>query len=157
MHRWLYGGAGAMPRRVGGEWLARGGRGVVMAGAVLALGSGWLAPVAAAGVAPAGPSQSSAPQRVIVILKAQFPVARAGSGAAVARSAAVASAQAPLLSVLRGVHASGIRTYSLVDSLAARVPGGEIARLKADPAVSEVVPDVTIQGPRPGPVRRAGR
>jgi hypothetical protein len=47
------------------------------------------------------------------------------------------------------VHATHVKAYTLVNSLAATVSKGEVARLKADPAIEEVTPDVTIQGPEP--------
>src|SRR5579862_1305255 len=88
-------------------------------------------------------------QHVIVIMKHQLPAARAGSHAAALRSAATASLQAPLLSELRKVHATHIKTYRLIDALAATVSKGEVARLKASPAVAKVIPDVTIHGAAP--------
>ena len=61
----------------------------------------------------------------------------------------MASVQAPLLRELREVHATHVKAYALVDSLAATVSKGEVARLKSDPAVREVIPDVTIHGREP--------
>ena len=91
----------------------------------------------------------NASQHVIVIMKSQVPAARAGSHAQAVRSAVIATAQAPLMTELRAVHASHVRRYTLVNALAATVSRGEVARLKASPAVSEVIPDVTIHGPQP--------
>ncbi|HEY2577774.1 MAG TPA: S8 family serine peptidase [Streptosporangiaceae bacterium] len=88
-------------------------------------------------------------QHVIVILKSQFAAAHEGSQAARMRSAMVENVQGPLVSELRKVHATHLKTYSLVNSLAATVSKGEAARLKADPAVREVIPDVTIHGLNP--------
>jgi hypothetical protein len=133
------------------------------AGSVLAVVAGTSVTAAAAPVAPENHSSAYAPmtsalaarlsknvdQHVIVILKTQFRAAHEGTGAARARTAMVTSAQAPLLSELRAVHATHIKPYSLVNSLAATVSKGEVARLKADPAVKEVIPDVTIHGPNP--------
>ena len=84
-------------------------------------------------------------RHVIVILKSQIPPAHLGSRAAELRSEVTAAYQAPLLSELREVHATHIKTYRLVDSFAATVSAGEAAWLKADPAVAEVIPDVTIR------------
>ena len=86
---------------------------------------------------------------VIVILKSQPAAAAAGSHAATLRSAAIASAQASFMSELRAVHATRIKSYSLVDSFAATVSAGEAARLKANGAVAAVIPDVTIRGAQP--------
>ncbi len=88
-------------------------------------------------------------RHVIVILKDQLPAADVGSRAAVNRSNAVAGEQAPIMKELRAVHATHVRSYTLVDSLAATVSAGEVARLKANPAVREVIPDVTIHGAAP--------
>jgi hypothetical protein len=87
---------------------------------------------------------------VVVIMKHQFAAAREGSNAAVARAGAVAGAQAPLVRELRQVHATHLKAYRLVNALAATVSAGEVARLKANPAVAEVIPDVIIHGAAPG-------
>lgn len=88
-------------------------------------------------------------RHVIVILKTQFAAAHVGSKAAAARATMVASAQRPIMTELRQVHATHVKSYKLVNSLAATVSKGEIAYLKADPAVKEVMPDVTIHGAAP--------
>jgi Subtilase family len=84
-------------------------------------------------------------QHVIVILKQQFGAARVGSKAAALRSHAVTGAQSHLMTELRAVHASHVKSYQLVDAFAATVSAGEEARLKANPAVAKVIPDVNIQ------------
>jgi len=88
-------------------------------------------------------------QHVIVIMKSQPPAAHAGSRAAVLRSDRIANDQAPLLNELREVHATHIKLYRLVNSFAATVSAGERARLKANPAVAEVIPDVMLRAPLP--------
>ncbi len=88
-------------------------------------------------------------QHVIVILKSQLAPAHVGSRAARLRSEATATYQAPIMSELREVDATHIKSYRLVDSLAATVSAGEVAWLKADPAVAEVIPDVTITEAEP--------
>jgi Subtilase family len=88
-------------------------------------------------------------QRVIVLLKQQFQAAAVGSRAQSARSAAAVSSQAGLRSELTAVHATHLRSYSLVNAMAATVSAGEESRLKADPAVSAVIPDVVIHGAQP--------
>jgi hypothetical protein len=88
-------------------------------------------------------------QRVIVIMKTQFPAAQVGTRLQAARSARAASSQAPIRSELARVHATHIRSYSLVNALAATVSPGEETRLKANPAVREVIPDVTLQNAQP--------
>ncbi|HKN72148.1 MAG TPA: S8 family serine peptidase [Terriglobales bacterium] len=69
---------------------------------------------------------------VIVIMKNQL----TGAGAA--------SDQAPVMSELRQVNAARIKSYRLVNSFAATVSDGEVERLKANPAVALVIPDVVI-------------
>src|ERR1700733_11779244 len=91
----------------------------------------------------------NANQHVIVILKGQFGAAPVGSAEAGVRASAIAAVQAPLMSELRQVHATHIKNYQPVDSLAATVSAGEKARLEANPAVAEVIPDVTIHGAQP--------
>ena len=91
-------------------------------------------------------------RHVIVMLKSQLAAAHVGSRAAVLRSDVTAAYQAPLMSELREVHATHVKSYRLVDSFAATVSAGEEAWLKADPAVAEVIPDVTISAAQPSAV-----
>ena len=88
-------------------------------------------------------------QHVVVIMKQQYAAAHVGSAAAQARSAVTASAQAPLVRELHAVHAAHVKSYRLVNALAATVSAGEEARLKTDPSVARVIPDVMIQGGMP--------
>jgi len=55
-----------------------------------------------------------------------------------------ASDQAPVMSELNQVKATRIKAFRMVNSFAATVSDGEAERLKANPAVAEVVPDVLI-------------
>ncbi len=119
--------------------------------------------VAAAPTATSGPLtpalarrlSQNANQHVIVILKSQPAAAHVGSSAAARRADAIEATQAPLISELRAVHATHIKTFQLVDAFAAAVSKGEAARLRANPAVAEVIPDVTIQGAAPAQVPTA--
>jgi Subtilase family len=88
-------------------------------------------------------------QHVIVIMKSQPAQATVGSQAAVLRAKKVTGAQTPLMAELGEVHATDVKAYQLVNSFAATVSAGEEARLKANPAVAKVIPDVTIEGPAP--------
>ncbi|MGO8958158.1 MAG: S8 family peptidase [Streptosporangiaceae bacterium] len=88
-------------------------------------------------------------QHVIVIMKSQVAAARVGSRAQSARSSVISRKQAPVLRELRAVHATHIQSYTLVNALSAMVSKGELARLRANPAVKEVIPDVTIHGAQP--------
>jgi hypothetical protein len=91
----------------------------------------------------------NASQHVIVIMASQPAAAPVGTHASVMRAAAVTSAQAPVMRELRQVHASHVKSYTLVSALAATVSKAEMSRLKANPAVQEVIPDVTIHGAQP--------
>ena len=55
------------------------------------------------------------------------------------------------------MHATQVRGYRLVDAFAATVSTGEEAQLAADPAVAEVIPDLTIQGAEIGQPRGFGQ
>jgi hypothetical protein len=99
--------------------------------------------------AQAAQLSKNADQRVIVIMKSQPAAARVGTTAQRERTAGILASQSPLMAELHAVDATGIRSYQLVNGLAAVVSAGEVARLKANPAVSEVIPDVTIKGPAP--------
>ncbi len=89
-------------------------------------------------------------QPVIVIMKQQLAQQPVGSQAAVTRANKIFSYQAPLISQLGQVHATSIKQYGLYDAFAATVSAGEAAQLQANPAVSEVIPDVDIQGAQIG-------
>jgi hypothetical protein len=89
-------------------------------------------------------------QPVIVVMKNQPAQAPVGSQAAATRSAQIGDTQAPLMSQLSQVHATHIKPYRLINSFAATVSAGEEALLRANPAVAEIVPDVTIQGAQLG-------
>ncbi len=86
---------------------------------------------------------------VIVIMKNQFGSAKAGTSAASQRALSIASDQAPLMTELRQVKATHVKTYRLLNSFAATASAGEVARLKANPAVATVIPDVLIHGAPP--------
>ncbi len=88
---------------------------------------------------------------VIVIMRDQPAAAGVGTAASARRSAAIASAQAPMMSELRAVHATHLQAYRLVNAVAAMVSPGEAARLKATPGVAEVIPDEVIHGASPQP------
>src|ERR1700677_4011930 len=86
-------------------------------------------------------------QDVIVILKSQHAAAFKGSSEDLQRANAISDEQAPLMNELRQVQAVNIKSYKLVNAIAARVSQGELDRLKANPAVAAVVPDVMIRRP----------
>ena len=86
----------------------------------------------------------NANQHVIVILKSQPAAAHVGSAGAARRSRAVTGAQAPLIRELRAVHATHVKSFQLVNAFVATVSKAEVARLKANRAVAQVIPDVEI-------------
>jgi Subtilase family len=93
---------------------------------------------------------------VIVILKSQLSPAT-GSGAAPSPSAAVTAAQASLAAELQQVDATGVKRFTLVNSVAATVSALEARRLAADPTVAAVIPDATfsVTDPSSGPLTQA--
>src|SRR5271156_499124 len=52
--------------------------------------------------------------------------------------------QAPVMSELNQVSAQRVKPFHMVNALAATVSDGEVERLKVNPAVAQVVPDVVI-------------
>jgi hypothetical protein len=59
-----------------------------------------------------------------------------------------ANDRAPVMSELQQVGAQRIKTFHLLNAFAAVVSDGELQRLKANPSVAEVAPDVLIRRPR---------
>jgi hypothetical protein len=128
-----------------------------------------IVPAATAGAATTAPaaasSSSTAPmtsalaaqlsqnvnKSVIVILKSQLAQHAVGSAAESQRGKAVLADQKPLMTELGQVHATHVRQFRTVNSLAATVSAGEEARLKADPAVAQVIPNSIINVSLGGP------
>ncbi len=96
-------------------------------------------------------------RRVIVVLRSQFRAAHVGSRKAVDRAAETTSAQVMLRAQLRSAHATHVRSFQLLDAMAATVSQAERARLAANPAVAEVIPDVMIRGAAPAVTPAATR
>ena len=88
-------------------------------------------------------------QHVIIIMRSQPTAAHVGTRAQAARASAVTTSQAALRSELQAVHATHVKSYTLVNAVAATVSKGEVARLKANPSVAKVIPDVIIHGASP--------
>jgi len=84
-----------------------------------------------------------------VVMKSQPAAAHVGTHAQVLRSASVKASQAALLSELKAVKATHVRSYTLVNAVAATVSRGEEARLKANSSVARVIPDGIIHGAQP--------
>ena len=115
-------------------------------GAALAIGLVLLALLVCADAvgSSAGAQQQGTTHKVIVVFKNQeqgLPATRQGEPA---RRRAVQGVQAPVLSQLASAGAGSVHSSTVLDALSATVSPGEEASLKADPAVSEVVPDQII-------------
>jgi hypothetical protein len=72
------------------------------------------------------------------------------------RFAAVKAAQAPVMRELATVHARRVKSFQLIDAVAATVSKAERARLAKNPAVAEVVPDVMVRGAAPSALPTSG-
>jgi hypothetical protein len=131
---------------------------VVAAGTLLALGSG--SPAVAAPAAPPAPGThgpltaadvarlaAGADRRSIVILRNQHAELPARGVTAAARTRSVDGDQAPLRSELALLHAGDVRGFHLVNAVAATISRAEAERLRADPSVQAVVPDLAIPAP----------
>jgi hypothetical protein len=120
---------------------ARFGRGQ-LAWAVALLGAASLVGVAVAGASPGLPLPAMPRMaRVMVLLKGQAP---AFSASAIARDEATRNRDR-VSAELASAGARDLHAFQLINAFAATVPVGEVGRLTADPAVSEVVPDAVIR------------
>ncbi|HET7012601.1 MAG TPA: S8 family serine peptidase [Streptosporangiaceae bacterium] len=104
----------------------------------------------AGGSSPAAGARSGS-DKVIVVLRSQFAGLPDTPGGAARRSAAVAASQRGVLDELAAAHARAVTSLSLVNAVAATVSPAAAARLAADPAVAEVVPDRRIPYGSPAP------
>jgi Subtilase family len=91
----------------------------------------------------------NANQHVIVFMKSQPAVAHIGTRAQVMRADAITASQASVRSELRQVHAKHVKSFTIVNALAATVSKGEVARLKGNASVARVIPDEIIHGALP--------
>jgi hypothetical protein len=91
----------------------------------------------------------NANQHVIVLLKDQMRAAHVGSRSAALRVAAIKVAQAPVMRELATVRATHVKSFQLIDAVAATVSKAERARLSKNSAVAEVIPDVMVRGAAP--------
>jgi hypothetical protein len=94
--------------------------------------------------------------RVIVVFNDQVSAVPDTAGDRSTRIAAVRAVQRPVLSELKATHATNVRSVSLVNAVAATVSAGEAQRLRANPAVAEVVKDQPIPVGNALPTRPAG-
>jgi hypothetical protein len=121
-------------RRTGRSLLA-------VTGVIAALGGAALETTSAAAAA-AGPGSNS---RVIVVFKNQETNLPPTPALVAQRNSAVAGVQAPVTSQMASSGATNIQSYSVVNAVSATVSPSEASQLKANPAVSEVIPDQLIQ------------
>ncbi|MBO0803387.1 MAG: S8 family serine peptidase [Nocardiopsaceae bacterium] len=143
----------------------------LLGAAAVTLGAGLaLPPTAAASVtgrtsgtagASSGPlapavDGAAAGGNVIVVLKDQYSGVNLRTRAA-ARKADARRAQAPVARDITAHGGTGLTRLVAPDAIAATVPGAEVSRLRADPAVAEIIPDPRLRafGPSPSPAPAA--
>jgi len=107
-------------------------------------------PKASSGLAPltsfqAAVLSTNVTKKVIVVFKNQVTRDPASRGLVQARRRVETQDQRPILSELSETKARNVHSYTLINAVAATVSPGEEARLRANPAVGEVVPDQIIQ------------
>jgi Subtilase family len=114
----------------------------------LAISGGTLANAASArsAAAPGAPAfdGSAAGGKVIVVLKQQQSGLNLRTQAN-QRIAAAHGVQAPVLAAIRSHGGTGITQLTAPDAVAATVSAAEVAQLRDNPAVAEIVPDIMIQ------------
>jgi hypothetical protein len=87
---------------------------------------------------------SAAGGKIIVVLKQQ----QAGMNLrtqAERRIAAARADQAPIVAAIRSHGGTGVTQLTAPDAIAANVPAAEVAKLRDNPAVAEIVPDAMIR------------
>ncbi len=104
---------------------------------------------AAGGQAALTPAQARAlsanvTDKVIVVFKNQLASVPDTAVNSAMRASTVRSLQAGVMSELAATHAAAVKSISLVNAVAATVSPGMAKLLAANPAVSEVVPDLPI-------------
>jgi len=97
---------------------------------------------------PAQGTEATLERDVIVILRDQKLDLPAVRGARATRAAALAAAQAPIVSHLQASGARGIHGFALINAVAATVATAEAEALAAHPLVQAVVPVTAIKLPR---------
>jgi len=91
---------------------------------------------------------ADATQHVILLLRDQHGDLLARGVTRTQRVAAVAGDQRPILDELARLNAPRVRSFHVVNAIAATVSAAEEARLAQNPAVRAVVPDLTLHEPR---------
>jgi hypothetical protein len=100
---------------------------------------------AAAAAAPPTAAALTANQPVIVLLANQYAGLPDTAAGHAARASAVGGTQAPLISALESSGARNVRALTVLDAVSATVSTAEEQQLRANPAVSEVLPDSAIK------------
>jgi hypothetical protein len=93
--------------------------------------------------------------KVIVLFRNQVASVPDTASNATRRTAAVKSVQSAVLSQLTQTHATSVKSFSLVNAVAATVSPGEAKLLAANPAVAKVVADLPIPVAANPPVVRS--
>lgn len=83
-------------------------------------------------------------QSVIVVFKNQDRAQPATRSAVGARRRTLAGIQAPVLRQLRRVHARSVHSYTTLNAVSATVSPAQLASLRSDPSVAEVVPNGAV-------------
>lgn len=89
---------------------------------------------------------TEAPQKVIVLLRDQHPDLQSRFNTA-QRADAVATDQSPILDTLRSGGATKLMPLNLVNAVAASASSAAVAKLRSDPRVAAVVPDLPVRRP----------
>ncbi len=131
--------------RIGAALTAGFGMSVV---GVASLPSAAASPGGAAPVAPVAGAAASGGS-VIVVLKDQHANLNLRSEAA-RRAAAAEADQAPIVSSIQASGGTGVTRLVAPNAVTARVSAGEVARLRHDPAVAQILPDSLVQMQPPG-------
>jgi hypothetical protein len=120
-----------------------------------------VAAIGVLGSVSAGAKNQSATHRVIIVLRNQVSNLPATRADVSRRRAAVVLAQAPVASSLAASGAKHVHSFTVLNAISATVSSAEQAKLKANPAVARVVPDLPIRlaplftPTKPGTARRA--
>ncbi len=96
------------------------------------------------GSVSAGAQSQPATHRVIIVLRDQVSNLPATLRDESSRRAVVVRSQAPLTSSLAASGAKHVHSFTVLNAISATVSSAEESKLRADPAVAEVVPDLPI-------------
>lgn len=94
--------------------------------------------------------------RVIVVLSNQFRALPPSKSHIRARRAALSGAQQPLESAVRKSGGTVHYSYDVLNAFAATASKAEIAKLRSNPAVAEVLPDALVRNPAAGGATAGG-